>query len=62
MTLENVQVVSSTLRAGIETIDLSYTAITISDNAGHTTGRIVRESGSVPIALPAGIDTDPQTI
>jgi type VI protein secretion system component Hcp len=56
MVLENVQVVSSSLNgsngssAAEEMLDLSYSAITITDAAGHTTGRIVRETGSVPFS------------
>jgi type VI protein secretion system component Hcp len=61
MTLENVQVMSSTLRAGTEVIDFSYAAITITDGAGHTTGRITRQPGSVPISLIANVNS-PQEI
>lgn len=51
MTLEDVQIASSTLKTGLEVIDFSYAAITITDGAGHTTGRITPQSGSVPISL-----------
>jgi type VI protein secretion system component Hcp len=56
ITLENAQIVSLSLRSSesstdpAETLDLSYTAVTIADGAGHTTGRIVRDSGSVPFS------------
>ena len=56
LTLENVQVISATLHGSgpstgsDEILDLSYTAITITDAAGHTTGRIVRQSGSIPFS------------
>jgi type VI protein secretion system component Hcp len=56
ITLENAQIVSSSLRGSAsstdaaETLDLSYTAVTIADGAGHTIGRIVRDSGSVPFS------------
>jgi len=55
-TLENVQIIASSLvgsnpsTGGQETLDLSYTAITIADASGHTTGRIVRPAGSVPFS------------
>ena len=56
ITLENARIVSSSLRSSesstdpAETLDLSYMAVTITDGAGHTTGRIVRDSGSVPFS------------
>ena len=56
LTLENVQVISSTLNgsapsiASDEVLDLSYAAITITDASGHTTGRIVRQTGSIPFS------------
>lgn len=55
--LEGVQVVAASSReASDETLDLSYRAITITDAAGSTTGRVVRRPGSAPftpLARPA---------
>ena len=56
ITLENARIASSAFRGSesstdaAEILDLSYTAVTITDGAGHTTGRIVRDSGSVPFS------------
>lgn len=56
LTLENVQILRSSLSGSgsldgmDERLDLSYGAITISDDSGHTTGRVVREPGSVPFS------------
>ena len=50
--LENVQLVSSSLNgSGGETLELAYAAITITDGAGHTTGRIVRQPTGGPTSV-----------
>lgn len=59
ITLENVQFVKSTLvdadsgADARETVDLSYSAVTITDSSGNSTGRIVRQPGSVPFSTVA---------